>query len=186
MGRRRTKIFSHVTVDSIDPQRFAHFQTKAHRVLCLLVGESHVAVTLLAGDFAAKPPWWLEFSTARVVRKFNFRHHQTMVAAVINVDLDLQFFPGNLVTRFPQSPAFCRRPKCSELFSAQSDFAFFSARPASAAHLEGKRHHFPLFPQANMPSAGSTNSSMPMRSKKRTTLRRASASRSCSRERYLR
>jgi len=40
--------------------------------------------------------------------------------------------------------------------------------------------------QMNMPSAGSRNRSSPMRSKAPTTLRRASPSRSCRRDRYLR
>ena len=50
-------------------------------------------------------------------------------------------------------PAFCRRPKRGELFSAQSDFAFFPAWPSSAADLEGERHHFPFFSQPNMSAA---------------------------------
>jgi hypothetical protein len=88
MGRRRTTIFSHVTADSIGPPRFAHFQTKAHRAVCLLVGESHVAVTLLAGYLPSKPRRWLEPAACYLVGKFHFRHYQTAMSAAINIDLD--------------------------------------------------------------------------------------------------
>ena len=88
MGRRRTTIFSHVTADSIGPQRFPQFQTKAHRVVCLLVGESHVAVTLLASHLSSKPGRRLEPAACYLVGEFHFRHYQTSMSAAVNIDLD--------------------------------------------------------------------------------------------------
>ena len=88
MGRRRTTIFSHVTADSIGPQRFPQFQTKAHRVVCLLVGESHVAVTFFPSHFSSKPGRWLEFSAAYAVGKLHFRYHETGVSPLININLN--------------------------------------------------------------------------------------------------
>ena len=60
-------------------------------------GQSHIAVTFFAGDFTPKPAPRFELLATRVAWKFHFRHHQTMIAAVINVDLDLKIFPGNFV-----------------------------------------------------------------------------------------
>src|ERR1700693_298074 len=116
----------------------------------LLPGQPHIAVALLAGDFAAKPTWMLKFPTARVVLKFSFRHHQTMVAAVINVDLDLQLLPGNFVAGLAQSTSLRSRPERRKLFRAQPDLAFFSAGAAPATDFERKRHHLALFSQTNV------------------------------------
>ena len=48
-------------------QRFAQFQTEAHRFSSLLVSESHVAVTFFASHFPSKPGRRLEFSAADAV-----------------------------------------------------------------------------------------------------------------------
>src|SRR5207248_3438644 len=69
-------------------QRFAQFQFETHRILYLLVGESHVAVTFFAGYFSSKPGRRREFSAAYAVGKFHFRHHETGVSALINVNLN--------------------------------------------------------------------------------------------------
>ena len=67
-------------------------------------GQSHIAVTFFAGDFTPKPARGVELAAARVAWEFYFRHHQTMIAAVINVDLNLKIFPRNFVAGFAQSP----------------------------------------------------------------------------------
>jgi hypothetical protein len=68
-------------------QRFAQFQTEAH-IVCLLVGQSHVAITFFARYFPPKPGGGLEFSARCAVGEFHFRHHQTGMSAAININLD--------------------------------------------------------------------------------------------------
>src|SRR6266567_4473048 len=60
-------------------------------------GQSHIAVTFSAGDLTPKPARRVESLATRVAWKSHFRHHQTMIAVVINVDLNLKIFPRNLV-----------------------------------------------------------------------------------------
>src|SRR3984893_12039960 len=79
-------------------ERFALPQFVAH--IDLFARQSHVAVAFLAGDFPPKPARRLEFPAARLAWEFDFRYDQTMVAAAINVDLDLEIFPRNFVTGF--------------------------------------------------------------------------------------
>src|SRR5947209_19861922 len=80
--------------------------------------QSDVTVTFFTSDFTAKPPRWLKLSTADLVRKFNFRHNQSLVSAMVNIDLDLQLLPRNFVTGFSQSTALRRGPKNFKLFTA--------------------------------------------------------------------
>ena len=148
MERRRITIFSHVTADSIGPQQFAHFQTKAHRVVCLLVGESHVAVKLLASHLPSKPGRWLEPAACYLVGEFHFRHYQTAMSAAINIDLDEQIFPGNLIANLAQSSPGSSRPKRGELFRTETDLAFFPVR--AATDLESKRRSFAFFSDTHL------------------------------------
>src|SRR5262249_11161362 len=92
----------------------------------LFARESHIAVSLFTGDFTSEPARGFESAAARMVRKLHFRHHQTMVAPVINVDLDLKIFPRNLIAGLAQPPPARRRPQQRELLWAQSDFTLFA------------------------------------------------------------
>ena len=88
MGRSRTTVFSHAMAASIGTKRFPQFQTEAHTVLCLLVGQSYVAVTLFASDLASKPGRWLESAAGYAVGEFHFRNYQTGMSSAININLD--------------------------------------------------------------------------------------------------
>src|SRR5207249_11727886 len=101
--------------------------------------------------FSSKPMWWLERAAACVVVKFHFSDHQTMVAAAIYVDFDLEIFPWNLVTSLAQSTTARGRPQQGELLRTQSNFAFFAR--SAAANLEGERNSFGFFSQANVTAA---------------------------------
>src|SRR5215472_14785471 len=114
-------------------------------------GQSHIAVTFFAGDFTSKPTRRLEFTAAGLTGKFDLGYHQTMIAAVINVALNLQIFPRNFVTGFAQSPPRRGRPERVELLRAQPDLAFFPRRRPS--NLERKESRFSLFAQADVPPA---------------------------------
>ena len=76
--------------DSFQPirQRFAQFQTEAHRFSSLLVSESHVAVTFFPSHFPSKPGRRLEFSAADTVGEFHFCHHETSMSSLININLN--------------------------------------------------------------------------------------------------
>src|SRR5438046_10157072 len=95
-------------------------------------GQSHIAVTFFAGDFTPKPARRFESLATRVAGKFHFRHHQTMIAAVINVDLNLKIFPRNFVAGFAQSPSSRSRSERGILLRAQPDFEFLSDLRTSA------------------------------------------------------
>src|SRR6516165_5495418 len=112
-------------------------------------GQSHIAVTFFARDLTPKPAWWFELAAARMAWKFYFSHHQTMIGAVINVDLNLKIFPRNFVAGFAQSPPGRGRPERGKLLLAQTDLAFFPRRRPS--DLEGKESCFSFFAQANVP-----------------------------------
>src|SRR5438045_9167622 len=100
-------------------------------------GQSHIAVTFSAGDLTPKPARRFESLATRVAWKFHFRHHQTMIAAVINVDLNFKIFPRNLVARFPQSPSRRGRPERRKLLRAQPNLPFFpDRRPSDLAPKE--------------------------------------------------
>ena len=114
-------------------------------------GQSHIAVKFFSGDFTPKPARRFELAAARLAREFNFRHHQTMIATVINVDLDLKIFPRNFVAGFSQPPPRCGRPQRGKLLRAQPDLAFFPRRPP--ADLERKGSRFSFFPQPDVPPA---------------------------------
>ena len=74
-----------------------------------------------------------------------------MIAAVINVDLNLKIFPRNFVAGFAQSPFSRSRPERGKLLRAQPDFAFLSVRRPS--DLERKEGRFAFFAQADVPPA---------------------------------
>jgi hypothetical protein len=76
--------------DSFQPvrQRFTQFQFETHRILYLLVGESHVAVTFFPSHFPSKPGRRLEFSAAGAVGEFHLCHHETGVSPLININLN--------------------------------------------------------------------------------------------------
>jgi hypothetical protein len=114
----------------------------------LFPGQPYIAIAFFAGHFSSKPDRWLELSPARVIRKLHFRNHQAMVPPVVDIDLDCQIFPWQLVTDLAQSPAAGGWPQDGELFPAQSDFALFAGR--AAADFERKRSGACLFSEADM------------------------------------
>src|SRR6266567_4282349 len=132
-------------------QRLAQFQTEAH-IVCLLVGQSHVAITLFPGHLPPKPGGGLELSAHSTVWEFHFRHHQTGMSAAININLNQQIFAGNFIAQLAQSSPGGRRPERGELFWAEFDLAFFPG--AAAAHFESQRCSFPLFAETNLPARG--------------------------------
>src|SRR5207247_335798 len=132
-------------------QRLAQFQTEAH-IVCLPVGQSHVAVTFLSRHLPPEPGRGLKFSAHCTVREFHFCHHQTGMSAAININLDQQVFPGNFVAQLAQSSARRRWPQRGELFWTQLDLALFPV--CAAAHLEGQRRGLPFFAQTNLPACG--------------------------------
>src|SRR5437762_1738142 len=75
--------------DSFQPlgQRFTQLQTEPHKSLCLLVREAHVAVTLFPSHFPSKPGRRFESSARDAVGEFHFRHYETSVSALININL---------------------------------------------------------------------------------------------------
>jgi hypothetical protein len=148
MGHSRTTVFSHVTADSIGPQRFAQFQTEAHRARCLLVGQSHVAVTLFASHLPAEPGRWCESSAGYAVGEFHFRHYQTGMSAAIKIDLNDQIFPGDLITHLAQSSSGGSGPKLGELFPTEPDLAFFPM--CAATDLESERRCFAFLAETNL------------------------------------
>src|SRR5436190_5461070 len=132
-------------------QRFAQFQTEAH-IVGLLVGQSHVAIPLFAGDLPPKPGRWLEFSAHYTVRELHFRHHQTGMSAAINISLDQKVSPGNFVAHLAQSSARGRWPERGELFWAELDLTLFPM--CAAAHLESQRRGLPFFAKTHMSAPG--------------------------------
>src|SRR6266571_804177 len=114
-------------------------------------GQSHIAITFFAGDFTPKPTRRFELAAARMAREFHFRYHQTMIAGVINVDLNFKIFPRNFVASFAQSPPGRGRPERGKLLRAQPDFAFLPRRRPS--DLERKEGCFAFFAQADVPPA---------------------------------
>src|ERR1700693_2352843 len=114
-------------------------------------GQSHIAVTFFAGDFTPKPARRFELLATRVAWEFHCRHHQTMIAAVINVDLNRKIFPRNFIAGFAQSPPRRSWPKRGKLLRAQPDFAFFPRRRPS--DLERKESCFSFFPQPDVAPA---------------------------------
>ncbi len=135
-------------------QRFAQFQTEAHKVFCLFVGQSHVAVTFLSSHFPSKPGGRLEFSAADAVREFHFRYHETSVSPLININLNNQIFPGNFAAHLAQSSTGRSRPKRVELFWTEPDLAFFPVCPA--AHLESQRCSRAYFAETDLSACGFT------------------------------
>src|SRR5438046_2145089 len=114
-------------------------------------GQSHIAITFFAGDFTPKPTRRFELAAARMAREFHFRYHQTMIAGVINVDLNFKIFPRNLVASFAQSPSRRGRPERRKLLRAQPNLAFFPDRRPS--DLERKKSRFSFFAQPDVPPA---------------------------------
>src|ERR1700756_1571219 len=114
-------------------------------------GQSHIAVTFFAGDLTPKPARRFELLATRVAWKFHFRHHQTMIAAVVNVDLNFKIFPRDFVAGFAQSAPRRGWPQRGKLLRTQSDFAFFPRR--CTADLERKGSRFSFFAQADVPPA---------------------------------
>jgi hypothetical protein len=148
IGHSRTAVFSHVTADSSGPQRFAEFQTEAHKVRCLLVGQSHVAVTLFASHLPAEPGRWCEPAACYLVGEFHFRHYETGMSAAININLNDQIFPGDVIAYLAQTSSGGSRPKRGELFRAEPDLAFFPVR--AATHLESQRRSFAFFSETDL------------------------------------
>lgn len=74
-----------------------------------------------------------------------------MIAAVINVDLNLKVFPRNFVAGFAQSPPGRSRPEGSKLLRTQPNLAFFPRCPPPDLERKGSRSSF--FAQADMPPA---------------------------------
>src|ERR1051325_1280941 len=116
-----------------------------------LAGQSHIAVTFFSGDLTPKPAWRFELAAACKAWKFYFSHHQTIISPVINVDLDLQISPRNLVAGFAQSPPRGSRPQRRKLLWTQPDLAFFPCR--RPPNLKCKESCFSFFAQANVPPA---------------------------------
>src|SRR6476646_8074392 len=113
--------------------------------------QSDIAVTFFAGDLTPKPARRFESLATRVASKFHFRHHQTMIAAVINVDLNFKISPRNFVACFAQSPTRRSRPQRGKLLRAQPNLAFFPVR--RTADLERKKSRFSFFAQPDVPPA---------------------------------
>src|SRR6266404_1989564 len=80
------------------PKRFFASQFVAH--IDLFARQFHIAIALFAGYFPPKPAWRLESPAARLAWELHFGNHETMIAAVINVDLDLEIFPRNFIAGF--------------------------------------------------------------------------------------
>ena len=83
----RLDLFAEDSFQSVR-QWFTQLQTEAHNVLCLLVGESHVAVTFFPSHFSSKPGRRLEFSAAYAIGKLHFRYHETRMSPLININLN--------------------------------------------------------------------------------------------------
>jgi hypothetical protein len=66
----------------------------------LCKGETYVAVAFFARHFPSKPPRRLESAATGSIRKFHLRDDEALVAAAIDVDLNQQTFPWDLVTHF--------------------------------------------------------------------------------------
>ena len=71
-----------------DISGFTQFQTEAHRILCLFVGQSHVAVTFFPSHFPSKPGRRFESSAAGAVGEFHLRYHEAGVSTLININLN--------------------------------------------------------------------------------------------------
>ena len=56
--------------------------------------------------------------------------------AAINIDLDEEISPRQLVAQLAQSPSNCRGPEQGELLRAKFDFPLFAV--CAAAHLESQ------------------------------------------------
>src|SRR5947209_2536796 len=74
-----------------------------------------------------------------------------MIATVIHVDLDLEFFPRNLVTGLASAAAARRRPERCKLGRAQPNLAFFPRRPAS--NFKGQKRALAFFSQPDVTTA---------------------------------
>jgi hypothetical protein len=74
----RLNLFAKNSLQSVR-QRFAQFQTEAHRVLWLFVGEPNVAITFFASYLPSKPGRRLELAVTRLAWKFHFGYNQTKV-----------------------------------------------------------------------------------------------------------
>ena len=118
----------------------------------LFIRQSHVAITFLAGHFPAKPPRRREFAARYEVGEFHLRHYQTGMFTAINVNLDHQISPRNVVPHLAQSSSRSGRPERCKLFWAELDLALFPVCPT--ANFESERRGFALFPKANMPASG--------------------------------
>src|SRR6266496_3043631 len=146
----RLDLFAKNSLQSVR-QRLAQFQTEAH-IVCLFVGQSHVAITFFARHLPPEPRRRLELPARCTVGEFYFRDHQTGMSAAININLDQQVFPGNFVAQLAQPPANGRGPKRGELFWAELDLALLPV--CTAAHLESQRRGFPFFAETNLPACG--------------------------------
>src|SRR6266699_6675633 len=146
----RLDLFAKNSLQSVR-QRLAQFQTEAH-IVCLFVGQSHVAVTFFARHLPPKPGRGLEFSAHYTVREFHFCYHQTGMSAAININLDQQVFPENFVAQLAQPSACGRWPERCELFWAELDLALLPG--SAAAHFESQRRGFPFFAEPNLPACG--------------------------------
>src|SRR2546423_9408104 len=66
----------------------------------LFAREPDIAVAFHARDFAPKPMRWLEFSTGGLTWEFHFGDDEPFVLSAVNVYLDHEILPRDLVTRF--------------------------------------------------------------------------------------
>ena len=70
----------------------------------------------------------------------------------ININLDQQISPGNVVPHLAQPSSGSGRPQRCKLFWAKLDLTLFPV--CAAAHFESERRGFALFPKPNMPTSG--------------------------------
>src|SRR2546430_17739661 len=70
------------------------------------------------------------------------------MSAAINIDLDEQIFPRDLVAHLAQSSSCGSRPKLGELFRTKPDLAFFPVR--AATDLESERRGFSFLAETNL------------------------------------
>ena len=113
-------------------------------ILCLLVGQSHVAITFFAGDFPPKPGRRFEFAARQAIGEFHFCDNETRMSAEININLYDNVLPRNFVTHFSQSSPRRTWPKRGKLLRAKPDLAFFAVTATS----DLKRQRRPVVPSS--------------------------------------
>src|SRR6266478_305924 len=149
--KSRLNLFAENSLQSVR-QPFAQFQTEAHGVLCLFVCQPDVAVTFFASHLPPEPGRRLESSASYAVGEFHFRHYQTGMSSAININLNEQIFPGNVVAYLAQTSPGSPWPKRSKLFRTEPDLAFFPV--CAATHFKRKRCGFAFFAETNLPAGG--------------------------------